>query len=79
MYGCMYVCMYRDSDGDRGTLTTTTLIKKESNQEKREKKIVVDYITNREVSTPRWAKELAHSISEEIITNLHCINLGNLK
>ena len=40
---------------------------------------VVDNITNGEVDTLRWAKELARSIDEEIITDLHCIDLGNLK
>ena len=43
------------------------------------KKGVVDNITNGEVDTLRWAKELARSINEEIITDLHCIDLGNLK
>lgn len=45
----------------------------------RMKKGVVDNITNGEVDTLRWAKELARSINEEIITDLHCIDLGNLK
>ena len=49
-------------------------------QENKEvKRDVVDNITNGEVDTLRWAKELARSISEEIITDLHCIDLGNLK
>ena len=39
---------------------------------------VVYNITSGEAGTPRWAK-LARSMNEEIITDLHCIDLGNLK
>ena len=43
------------------------------------KRNVVYNITSGEAGTPRWAKELARSMNEEIITDLHCIDLGNLK